>query len=50
MDQEVIDEIFDYFRSHESDSLDDAVRAFDGDFTHEEMQLLRIQFVSEVAN
>ncbi len=50
MDEDVVEEIFEYYRSHESNSLDDAVRAFDGDFTHEEMQLLRIQFISEVAN
>ena len=50
MDEEVIEEIFDYYRSHDSDSLDEAVRYFDGDFNHEEMQLLRIQFISEVAN
>jgi ATP-dependent DNA helicase RecQ len=50
MDEDVIEEIFDYFRSNESNDLDEAVRAFDGDFSHEEMQLLRIQFISEVAN
>lgn len=50
MDEDVIEEIFDYFRGNDSNSLDEAVRAFDGDFTHEEMQLLRIQFISEVAN
>jgi len=50
MDEEVIEEIFDYYRSHDSNSLDEAVRFFEGDFNHEEMQLLRIQFISEVAN
>lgn len=50
MDDEVKDEIFDYFRGTDSSNLDDAVRAFDGDFSHEEMQLMRIQFISEFAN
>jgi len=50
IDEDVKDEIFDYYKSTEDNSLDLAVEEFDGDFTHEEMQLFRIQFVSEVAN
>lgn len=50
IDDEVKDEIFDYFRETEDNDLDAAVEEFDGDFTHDEMQLFRIQFISEVAN
>ncbi|MFT4523745.1 MAG: ATP-dependent DNA helicase RecQ [Bacteroidia bacterium] len=50
IDEDVKDEIFDYFRSTEDNNLDLAVNEFEGDFTHEEMQLFRIAFVSEVAN
>ncbi|MCB9262153.1 MAG: DNA helicase RecQ [Flavobacteriales bacterium] len=50
IDEDVKDEIFDYFRSTESNDLDEAVNEFDGDFSLEEMQLFRIQFISEVAN
>ncbi|MBI1306494.1 MAG: DNA helicase RecQ [Bacteroidetes bacterium] len=50
IDEEVKDEIFEYFRSNEDNNLDLAVEEFDGDFTHDEMQLFRIQFISEVAN
>lgn len=50
IDEDVKDEIFDYFRGTEDNDLDAAVNEFDGDFTHDEMQLFRIQFVSEVAN
>ncbi len=50
IDDEVKDEIFDYFREAEDNDLDAAVEEFDGDFTHDEMQLFRIQFISEVAN
>ncbi|MFT5724770.1 MAG: ATP-dependent DNA helicase RecQ [Bacteroidia bacterium] len=50
IDDDVKEEIFDYFRGTEDNDLDAAVNEFEGDFTHDEMQLFRIQFVSEVAN
>lgn len=50
IDDDVKDEIFDYFRGTEDNDLDAAVNEFEGDFTHDEMQLFRIQFISEVAN
>lgn len=50
IDDDVKDEIFDYFRSTENNDLDLAVAEFEGDFSHNEMQLFRIHFISEVAN
>ncbi len=50
IDEEVKDEIFDYYRSTENNSLDLAVKEFEGDFSHDEMQMFRIQFINEVAN
>jgi ATP-dependent DNA helicase RecQ len=50
IDDDVKEEIFEYFRGTEDNDLDAAVNEFEGDFTHDEMQLFRIQFVSEVAN
>ena len=50
IDDDVKEEIFDYFRETEDNDLDAAVNEFDGDFSHDEMQLFRIQFISEVAN
>jgi len=50
IDDDVKEEIFDYFRGTEDNDLDAAVNEFEGDFTHDEMQLFRIQFISEVAN
>ncbi len=50
IDEDVKEEIFDYFRGTEDNDLDAAVNEFEGDFTHDEMQLFRIQFISEVAN
>lgn len=50
IDEDVQEEIFDYFRSQEDNDLDAAVDEFDGEFSHDEMQLFRIHFISEVAN
>ena len=44
------EEVFDYFMEAESDSIEDALYEFDNAFTEEEMRLLRIKFMSEVAN
>ena len=43
-------EIMDYFRGAESDDLKAAHDEFDGDFSEEEIRLMRLKFLSEVAN
>ncbi|HCS19901.1 MAG TPA: DNA helicase RecQ [Bacteroidetes bacterium] len=50
LDEERQEEIFDYFRTSEIDSLDAAVKEFDGEYSLEELQLMRIQFISDMAN
>ncbi len=50
LDEEGQDEIYDYFRSTDSASIDAAVDEFGGEFTHEEMKIFQIQFMSDVAN
>lgn len=50
LDEDNQDEIFDYFREAESDSLVDAYNEFDGDYTEEELRLMRIKFMSEMGN
>jgi len=44
------EEIMDYFRSSESDSLEAAREEFGGDFSDEELRFMRLKFLSEVAN
>ena len=44
------EEVFDYFMEAESDSIEDALYEFDNAFSEDEMRLLRIKFMSEVAN
>jgi ATP-dependent DNA helicase RecQ len=50
IDDEGRDEIYDYFKSTESNNIDAAVNEFGGEFTHEEMKIFQIQFMSDVAN
>lgn len=50
MDDDVIDDIYDYFAEAETDSLDDAFEEFDGDYSDEDIRLIRIKFISEMAN
>ncbi|MES2628405.1 MAG: DNA helicase RecQ [Bacteroidota bacterium] len=50
IDEDVQDEIYDYFMESDTDSLDECYSEFDGDYTEEEIKLVRIKFLSEVAN
>ena len=44
------EEVFEYFMEAESDDIEDALEEFEESFSEEEMRLLRIKFLSEVAN
>jgi len=51
IDEDKQDEVFDYFKSAEIDSIDDAlVELGSDDYTREEVQLMRIKFMSEMGN
>ncbi|WP_310556184.1 DNA helicase RecQ [Flavobacterium sp.] len=50
LDEDQQEEIHDYFMESESDRIEDALAAFDGDYDTEELRLMRIKFISEVAN
>lgn len=51
MDEDDIDEIFDWFREEAtSDSLEDAIKELGGDFDENDIRLVRIKFLCEVAN
>jgi ATP-dependent DNA helicase RecQ len=43
-------EIYEYFSEAETDDLIEAYKEFDGDYTEEELRLMRIKFMSEMAN
>ena len=51
MDEDKIEDIYLYFKEDaESDSLDDAIAELGDEFSEEEIRLVRIKFISEVAN
>ena len=50
MDEDHIDDIYEYFKDSETDDLEDAIEELGGDYTEEEIRLVRIKFLSEMAN
>jgi ATP-dependent DNA helicase RecQ len=50
MEEDHIEEIFEYFKESESDSLEEAINEFGMDYTEEEIRLIRIKFLSEMGN
>jgi ATP-dependent DNA helicase RecQ len=50
LDEDNQDEIFDYFKSAETDSIEAAYKEFDGAYNEDELRLMRIKFMSEMAN
>ena len=50
MDEDHLEDIYEYFRESETDSLDVAMEELGSDYTEEEIRLVRIKFISEMAN
>ena len=50
LDEDVQEEIYDYFSEAETEDLTEAYNEFDGEFSEEELRLMRIKFMSEMAN
>jgi ATP-dependent DNA helicase RecQ len=50
LDEEQQEEIHDYFMESETDSIEDALKEFDGEYDLDELRFMRIKFISEVAN
>ena len=50
LDDEQQEEIHEYFMESETDNIETALKEFDGDYDIEELRLMRIKFISEVAN
>ena len=50
MDEDHLEDIYEYFKESETDSLDDAIDELGDEYTEEEIRLVRIKFLSEVAN
>ena len=50
LDEDQQEEIYDYFMEAETDVIEEALEEFDGDYDLDELRLMRIKFMSEVAN
>jgi len=51
IDEEIVEEVFDYFKGAPTDAIDAAIRKLnEDDITEEEVLLSRIKFISEVAH
>jgi ATP-dependent DNA helicase RecQ len=50
LDEDQQEEIHDYFMEAESDKIEGALKEFEGDYDIDELRLMRIKFISEVAN
>ncbi|RMG23742.1 MAG: DNA helicase RecQ [Bacteroidetes bacterium] len=50
VDEDKVEDIYDYFMTAETDSLDEAEKELGGDYTREEIQLVRLKFVSDLGN
>ena len=50
MDEDHIEDIFEYFKEADSDSIEDAINELGRDYTEEEIRLVRIKFLSDMGN
>ena len=50
MDEDHVDDIYDYFSESESDSLEDAINELGQECSEDEIRLVRIKFISDMAN
>ncbi|MBR5593232.1 MAG: DNA helicase RecQ [Bacteroidaceae bacterium] len=50
LDEENLNEIYEYFKSSDTDSIDVAIEELGGEYTEEEIRLVRVKFISEVGN
>ena len=50
LDDEQQEEIHEYFMESESDNIEAALKEFEGEYDLCELRLMRIKFISEVAN
>ncbi len=50
MDEENVQEIYDYFKNSDTDSIDAALDVLGADYSEEEIRLVRVKFISEMGN
>ena len=50
MDEEAVEEIYEYFRESDTDKISVAMEELSGEYEEDEIRLVRIKFLSELAN
>ncbi|MBO7273180.1 MAG: RecQ family ATP-dependent DNA helicase, partial [Bacteroidaceae bacterium] len=50
LDEENLAEIYDYFKNSDTDNIDIAIGELGGEYSEEEIRLVRIKFISEMGN
>ncbi len=50
LDDDKVDEIYEYFKESETDDIEDAIDELGDDYSEEEIRLVRIKFISDMAN
>ena len=50
MDEDRVEDIYDYFKESTTDSLEEAMKELGDDYNEDEVRLVRIKFISEMAN
>lgn len=50
LDEDHVDDIYEYFHDSDTDDLEEAINELDGNYTEEEIRLVRIKFISDMAN
>ena len=50
MDEDHIEDIYQYFKESDTDDLEEALDELGEDYSEEEIRLVRIKFISEMAN
>jgi len=50
MDEDHIEDIYEYFKDSETDDLEEAIEELGGEYTEDEIRLVRVKFLSEMAN
>ncbi len=50
LDDDKVDEIYEYFKESETDDIEEAIEELGDDYSEEEIRLVRLKFISEMGN
>ena len=50
LDDDKVDEIYEYFKESETDDLEEAIDELGDEYSEEEIRLVRLKFISEMGN